>query len=182
MATAASRVRAPDDGKSRLISICVGAVLLPSLALSCVSVRFARELTGTRLHTDHRRAETTLYYIERDLVQGAHAKALEAARAVGTETLLDGRLQAVRQALAGSGLDESMFEALHLEAPSIRISGKAPVGRDERPEDVRERGGPPGRGQVPWLGSDGRPVGMLRFACAVMHGRLVKYFEREFVA
>lgn len=190
MSTAASTVRAPDDGKSRLVSIFVGAVLLPSIALSYVSVRFARELTETRIHTDHRRAEKTLYYIERDLVQSAHAKALEAARAVGTETLLDGRLQAVRQALAGSGLDESMFEALHLEAPSIRIAGKATVGRDERPEDVRELmavlGGSPreGEDQVPWLGSDGRPVGMLRFkfSCSYVHGRLVKeYFEREFV-
>src|SRR3990172_5597080 len=189
MSTPSTPVSAPDDGRGRLVSIFVGAVLLPSIALSYVSVRFARELTETRIHTDRRRAEKTLHYIERDLVQSAHAKALEAARAVGTEALLDGRQAAVRQALAESGLDESMFEALHLEAPSIRIAGKN--GRkDKSPEDTRELRAvleaPPreGEDQVPWLGPDGNPVGMLRFrfSCSYAHVRLVKeYFEREFV-
>ncbi len=163
--------------------------MLPSIALSYVSVRFARELTETRVQTDRRRAEKTLHYIERDLVQSAHAKALEAARAVGSEVLLDGRQATVRRALAAAGLDESMFEALHLEAPSIRIASKTGQGQDAL-DDLRELRAaleappPEGEDQVPWLGSDGRPVGMLRFkyACGYAHGRLIKeYFEREFV-
>jgi len=189
MRTSTSTLSAPDDAKGRLISIFVGAVLLPSIALSYVSVRFTRELTETRIQSDHKRAERTLYYIERDLVQSAHAKALEGARAVGTEVLLDGRQEAVREALEVARLDPTMFQSLHLEAPSIRIAGKSAGGRNKRPEEVRELmaalGSPlqEGEDQVPWLGSDGHPVGLLRFrfSAGYVHRRLVKeYFEREF--
>ncbi len=182
---------APDDPKGRLISIFVGAVLLPSLALSYVSVRFARELAETRIQSDRKRAEKTLYYIERDLAQSAHAKAVEAARAVGTEVLLDGRIDTVREALATAGLDREMFESLHLEAPSIRIVGKLPEGRVKPAQDPRDLVGvlgilPPreDEDQVPWVGTDSRTAGLLRFkfACAYAHGRLIRdYFEREFV-
>ena len=49
MADPQREVWAPEDGKGRLISIFVGAVLLPSLALSYVSIEFVPQLaTGKK--------------------------------------------------------------------------------------------------------------------------------------
>src|SRR5688500_19280159 len=86
-----TRVTAPHDPRGRLISIFVGAVLLPSLALSYVALDFVPELAKGRKASQVKTAERALFYIEKELAQSAQAKALEAARAVGTERLFDGR-------------------------------------------------------------------------------------------
>src|SRR3954466_9864369 len=88
-------VSAPEDGKGRLISIFVGAVLLPSLALSYVSIDFVPELAKGRAAFRVEQAKPTLYYVEKDLAQSAQAQAIEAARAVGADRLLDGRVETI---------------------------------------------------------------------------------------
>ena len=111
-------VSAPQDGKGRLISIFVGAVLLPSLALSYLATTFVPEMANSRevLHT--RGAERTLLVIEKDLAQSAQAQALEAARALGAERLLDGRIEVIVPALKEAGFDWDMFSSLRLEGSS----------------------------------------------------------------
>ena len=59
-------VSAPEDGKGRIISIFVGAVLLPSLALSYVSIDFVPELAKGRQALSYKQAERT-----KDNTQGA---------------------------------------------------------------------------------------------------------------
>src|SRR5687767_15852560 len=91
-------VSMPDDPKGRLISIFVGAVLLPSLALSYVSMDFVKELAKKREATEVKRLERMLFYVEKDLTQTAQAKALEAARMLGAQALLEGRPDVIRTA------------------------------------------------------------------------------------
>jgi signal transduction histidine kinase len=183
------RVSAPDDPKGRLISIFVGAVLLPSLALSYVSIDFVKELAKKREATEIKRAERTLFYIEKDLTQTAQAKALEAARLLGPDKLLDGRPQVIQAALREGGMDGA-FESLHLEGSSPRLFMKKHVEEKADPEMAREvltlvsEPGDSGEDSVPWPGDDGRLTGTLRFkfACGYVHDRLVReYFEKEFV-
>ena len=62
MSDGSPTVAAPDDPKGRLISIFVGAVLLPSLALSYVSIEFVPELAKeTQEDARSSAPETTLY-------------------------------------------------------------------------------------------------------------------------
>ena len=89
MSDPSTRVTAPHDPKGRLISIFVGAVLLPSLALSYVSVEFVPQLAKANKEMGFKRAANTLADIEKDLARAAQAKALEAAQAVGWERLLE---------------------------------------------------------------------------------------------
>src|SRR4029450_9829390 len=98
-------VSAPEDGKGRLISIFVGAVLLPSLALSYVSIEFVPELAMGSKASLYHEAERALHYGEKDLGERAQEQALEAARAVGSERLLDGRPEVIVPALKEAGLD-----------------------------------------------------------------------------
>src|SRR5439155_175809 len=77
------------------ISIFVGAVLLPSLALSYVSIEFVPQLAMGKKASRYKEAERTLYYVEKDLGERAQEQALDAARAVGSERLLDGRPEVI---------------------------------------------------------------------------------------
>jgi signal transduction histidine kinase len=185
-------VSMPDDPKGRLIAIFVGAVLLPSLALSYVSIRFVKELAQKKEATEIKRAERTLYYVEKDLVETAHKKALEAAQMLGPEALLDGRPEVIKTALVDEGMGDGIFESLHLEGSSPRVLMKNHdvEGITADPEIASEVlavvqiDAKDGEDSVPWPGEDGRFTGTLRFkfACEYVHGKLIRdYFEKDFV-
>src|SRR5438876_10375540 len=120
MADPKRMVSASVDRKGRLIAIFVGAVLLPSLALSYVSITLVPKLAQSHAKSELQRAERTLYYIEKDLEQNAQARALEAARILGPERLLEGRPEVVRAVLREAGA-EPAFESLRLEGASLRV-------------------------------------------------------------
>src|SRR3990172_9912817 len=86
-----SRRAAPSDARGRVVVILAGAVLLPSIALSFLSFNAVPKRAETLKINLRRQAEKVLYYVEKDLETTARARALEAARAVGTEALLEGR-------------------------------------------------------------------------------------------
>jgi signal transduction histidine kinase len=192
------RVEAPDDPKHRLISLFVGAVLLPSLALSYVAFDFVQRLATERKKSEVKRAESTLYFVEKELSHTAQARARDAARVVGTERLVDGHKEVIQAALREAGMADDIFESLHLEGPASRLSvknrvEKARAGNGELPRDLltardllsalETLGGTEGEDTVPWIGEDGRTVGNLRFkfACGYIHGQLIReYFESEF--
>ncbi len=177
----------PHDAKGRIIAIFVGAVLLPSLALSYVSIALVPKLATQTRMSEIKRAERALYYIEKDLQHSAEKKALEAAQVVGTDRLLDGRPEIIRAALRESGMDQDIFESLHLEATAYRRGAEWAMARrrlGEVPRDIWravERVQPADEeDSVSWPGDEG---GWLRFKyqCNYVHGRLVReYFEREF--
>src|SRR6266508_3210482 len=102
----------PHDAKGRIISIFVGAVLLPSLALSYVSIALVPKLANQTRMSEVKRAERALYYVEKDLQHAAEKKALEAAQVVGTDRLLDGRPTVIRAALRETGMGQDVFESL----------------------------------------------------------------------
>jgi signal transduction histidine kinase len=179
-------VSAPHDPKGRLIAIFVGAVLLPSLALSYVSITLVPKLAESHARDKLRQAERTLYYIEKDLEQNAQTRALEAARILGPDRLLDGRPEVVQAALREAGA-EPMFESLHLEGASLRIVPPHLRRRGELPRELFRAVEPYAatgtEDSVPWTGPSGKAVGLLRFrfACDYAHGKLIRdYFEREF--
>jgi signal transduction histidine kinase len=182
----------PDDPKGRLISIFVGAVLLPSLALSYVSMDFVKELAKKREATEVKRLERMLFYVEKDLTQTAQAKALEAARMLGPQALLEGRPEVIRTALGDEGMGEGVFESLHLEGSSPRLLVKnheveGMVGDPELSREVLtvvQMEGQNGEDSVSWPGEDDRLAGTLRFkfACDYVQGRLIpEYFQKEWV-
>jgi hypothetical protein len=120
-------VFAPDDPKHRLISLFVGAVLLPSLALSYVAFDFVQKLAHERKKSEIKRAESTLYWVEKELSQTSRARARDAARVVGTERLVDGRKEVIQGALREAGMQDDIFESLHLEGPASRLIMKHQV-------------------------------------------------------
>jgi signal transduction histidine kinase len=189
MATAAIRRRlaAPHDPRGRLISIFVGAVLLPSLALSYVSLNFVPRLAeGTRLY-EQKRAERILFYLGEDLQQTAQVGALEAARVVGTEKLLDGRPEEIAASLEAANIPPNRFDSLHLEASSPRRASG--IWRETPDDDLRrevlgEVGLAPGvdEDSTVWTGPDGQVVGMLRYRYNdgyVRHALIRDYFEKS---
>jgi signal transduction histidine kinase len=186
-----SRGFAPHDPKGRLVSIFVGAVLLPSVALSVVSFHAVpRQAEATKIML-MKRAERVLYYIEEDLERTARAKALEAARVVGAERLLDGRAEVAASALREAGMAEPIFETLRLE-PSLPMAGLSAIlkgdGREvevlqEALTVVDPRPGPEGEESLALSGGDSKLAGMLRFrfTCGYAHGTLLReYFEKDF--
>ncbi|HEY7409100.1 MAG TPA: HAMP domain-containing sensor histidine kinase [Vicinamibacteria bacterium] len=182
-----TRIKTPgsDDPRGRLIAIFAGAVLLPSLALSYVSVHFVNRLASTHEATKIQRAEKTLYYIEKDLVQSAHAKALEAARGVGPDRLLDARPEAIQAALQEEGMGE-VFESMRLEASTPRAlrAVRRSKGWDTDIVELLDVPEEEGEDFVAWTTDDGQVAGTLRFkfACDFVHKRLIKhYFENDFV-
>jgi len=181
-------VSAPQDGKGRLISIFVGAVLLPSLALSYVSIEFVPELASGRKASAYKDAERTLYYVEKDLAERAQEQALEAARVVGSDRLLDGRPEVIVPALKEAGLDWDMFKTLRLEGSSPGRNVPARGGKPgETPRDVVSAMEPPARMEwedsVPWVDTHGTVAGKLRYrySSRFVQQRLIpQYFERDF--
>jgi signal transduction histidine kinase len=179
----------PADPKGRLISIFAGAVLLPSIALSVLSLYSVPKQAEAFKFELLKQAEKKLYYIEKDLEAAARNRALEAARAVGTERLLEGRRSAIDRALQQAGIDPSRFESLRLEAGSLLR------GAPDRPRDkdlaalkealaVVERNGLDGdEDAAPLTAGESDAMGVLRFrlACGYAHSELIReYFEKEF--
>jgi signal transduction histidine kinase len=186
VATTIRKVAAPQDPKGRLISIFVGAVLLPSVALSYVAIDFVPKLASATRSSEMKRAEKALFYLERDLEQLAQTRALEAARAVGAERLLDGRPEVIRAALREAGLGQQIFETLHLEAFSPRSLGRDAERRGaELPRELLaglEPGPEAIEDWVLWPSRDGQAPGVVRFrfACPYHQDLVREYFEREF--
>ena len=110
------------DPRGRVISIFVGAVLLPSIALSFLSFHAVPRWSENTKSALVKNAQRVLWYVEKDLETMARAKALEAARRVGPEALVDGRPEPVRAAFARAGVDPDMFE-------SLRLEGSSPLGK-----------------------------------------------------
>jgi signal transduction histidine kinase len=188
MADISRRLAAVSDSRGRVVSIFVGAVLLPSIALSVLSFNAVPKQAENLKLSLLRQAEQLLYYVEEDLEQATRRRALEAARAVDPELLLEGRPEAVRRALAEAGMANVSFESLRLEAwsrtrvtpdaadragaelraLSAALSGKAsrPV-RDAEEEDA-----------VPLTTASGEELGVVRFrfSCDYAHRQLVQEF------
>lgn len=183
-------VAAPADPKGRLISIFVGAVLLPSVALSVVSFHAIPKQAEYQRIQMRKNAEKILWYVEEDLERTARAWALEAARVLGTERLLDGRRDVIRAALQEAGMDGQIFETLRLEASSARARVSAVLSDPERDVEilrealnVADRPEPTDEDSLFLSGGDSKVVGILRFrySCGYVHGRLIQsYFERDF--
>jgi len=185
------RVSATHDAKGRLISIFVGAVLLPSLALSYVTFDFVPQLAKGRKGEQFKQAEKVLYYIEKELAHTAREKALKAARAVGTERLIDGRPEVIREGLREAGFDPGAFVELYLEGKSrwtaLRQVAKLKRGGVDIPRDVLATldsgGGTDGEDSVMWEDAERGSAGILRYryACEYVHGLMIReYFEADF--
>lgn len=183
MDSVARQVAAPNDPKARLVSIFVGAVLLPSIALSLLSfyaVPKQAEATNMKLHY---RAEQVLAYVEDDLLRAARERAVEAAQGVGVERLLDTPPEQIGTLLAGAGFDAAMFESLHFEASS-RVKGQGPpdASLDALHDVLDARDGRSTEDVAPLPGQVSG-VRALRFRLTRSYVRrhlLPEYFERKF--
>lgn len=179
---------ASTDSRGRVVSIFVGAVLLPSIALSVLSFNSVPKAAENLKISLKEQAGKILYYVEQDLETTARARALEAARVVGTDVLLEGRPKMVRAALRDAGMDEVKFDSFRLEAWSTR-EGQGPT--NDSVESLREalRGlDMPVLGEeedsVPLKTHGGKKLGVVRFrfSCEYVHRRLVhEFFEKEFI-
>jgi signal transduction histidine kinase len=182
------KLSAPEDPKGRLIAIFVGAVLVPSLALSYVSWHFVKKVAAHEKTSKKARADSVLIHLEKELTRAARWRALEAAQVVGVDRLLDGRPGVVQPALVQYGFGDNVFETLHLEGSSPREL--AHTGRATETDEMRElltalEPLPAGSQEdaVAWIGPDGRITGTLRFkyACGYLHQQLLPdYFRKEF--
>ena len=192
MSSIEKRLAAGGDSRGRVVSIFVGAVLLPSIALSVLSFNAVPKQAENLKISLKEQAKKVLYYVEQDLETTARAQALEAARVVGPERLLEGRPKVVRAALREGGLDDTMFDSLRLEAwaPVSEEKGWAEPGGDDvralrealQGLDMPEVGG--GEDSVPLETHGGEKLGMVRFrfSCDYVHRKLVHdFFESEFI-
>jgi signal transduction histidine kinase len=191
MSLSIARVSAPTDPRGRIVSIFVGAVLLPSVALSVLTFnsvpKHAENLKAGML----KQAGRILYYLEKDLEIAARAHALEAARIVGVERLLEGRPAEIRRALQKGGYGAGTFVTLRLEASSP-ISGLSELLATRRRDmDILRdalRLVPPAataedEDSLPLPGTDSQTIGVLKFryACSYVHGTLLRdFFANEF--
>jgi signal transduction histidine kinase len=189
MADLAQIVSAPEDPKGRLISIFVGAVLLPSLALSYVAIDFVKKQAKADKESRIKHAKQQLYVIEDKLHDRALAKAREASRHLGLERMLLGRTEVINAALDKVSVGKDMFESLRLEAFSRwpRLSSEA-LERGDDPDMARELLGvepaspEEGEDSVPWASEDGRASATVRFKFTDKYVRqdLVRsYFEGD---
>lgn len=133
MTDPAKRLASPQDAKGRVISIFAGAVLLPSLALSVLSVYGVPRQAEAMKITMFKRAEQEVAHTGDELAEFARRRAQEVAADLDLELLLEGRPGKVRKALAKLGHPEDMFETLWLEPASRRPASRT---REERDEEV----------------------------------------------
>jgi signal transduction histidine kinase len=186
------RLAAVSDTRGRVVSIFVGAVLLPSIALSVLSFNAVPKHAENLKISLLRQAEQLLYYAEQDLEQATRKRALEAARAVGPERLLEGRAREIEAALAEAGLADVRFDVLRLEAWSkTRVAPGRPEPGGAEFRALREAlTGTPGRASreeedtVPLTTLGGEELGVVRFrfTCDYAHRSLVReFFEERFV-
>jgi signal transduction histidine kinase len=180
------------DTRGRIVSIFVGAVLLPSVALSVLSFNSVPKHAENLKISLLRQAEQLLYYVEQDLERATRKRALEAARAVGPERLLEGRTPEIEAALAEAGMGDVRFDSLRLEAWSKTRVGTArsePGSAEFRAlrEALAGRSRGPSREEedsVPLTTVGGEELGVVRFrfTCDYAHRRLVReFFEKDFV-
>lgn len=193
MADIESRLAAPADSRARIVSIFVGAVLVPSIALSFLSFTAVPKQAESLKLSLKRRADKVLAGVEQDLETAARARGLDAARAVGTELLLDGRPKAIRAALKRKGLGDMRFDSLRMEAWSPAPEGGAARGGDdvrrlrEALHGIDLRVGSEEREEedlVPLTSPSGEELGVVRFRFTpdYVRKRLVRqFFEHEFV-
>lgn len=182
-------VASPQDPKGRLIAIFAGAVLLPSIALSVMSLYSVPSQAEGMKAQLRKRAEIVLSYVEKDLATTARARALEAARAVGTERLLEGRPELIAEALRQAGVDPGVFETLRLDASS-RVARGGEEGSKDRDLDILKEAlhvsDAPATGSedaVHLTSGDSDVMGVLRFrlSCGFAHDVLIRqYFEKDF--
>jgi signal transduction histidine kinase len=187
-----NRLAAVSDSRGRIVSIFVGAVLLPSVALSVLSFNAVPKHAENMKLALLRQADQLLYGLEQELETSTRRKALQAARAVGPDLLLEGRPEQIRAALARAGLGAMRFESLRLEAwSSARVadSGGRERGRDELRALRDALGGvlpPVGRQEedaVPLSTPGGEDLGVVRFRFEhdYAHRDVVRdFFEHEF--
>ena len=192
MADPLRKLAVPSDPKGRMVSIFVGAVLVPSIALSVFSFDAVPKHAENFKIVLRKRAENVLFYIDKDLEMMARTRALTAARSVGPEKLLEGHGAAIRHALLKKGIDEGVFETIRLEAssPVMPLPRAPPDGSVTDMRILKEAlrsfepvPGPDREDAVPFSTEDGSPLGLLRFrfSCSYAHGTLLRdYFETEF--
>lgn len=181
-----ARLAAPTDPRGRLVSIFVGAVLLPSLALSLVLFYLIPAHAEATTVALTKRAEKVLAYVEEELEEVVRARALEAARAVPTDLLLEGRPEAIHEALRERGFESGRFESLHLVVSSPLGGGAMASTSSDDFAGLREALGRFPEGDD--LDSVEMPIGAgstgelrFRFECSWVHGELLRqYFENEF--
>ncbi|HXK12394.1 MAG TPA: HAMP domain-containing sensor histidine kinase [Vicinamibacteria bacterium] len=185
------RLAAVSDSRGRIVSIFVGAVLLPSIALSVLSFNAVPKHAENLKISLLKQADQLLYYAEQDLEQSTRRKALEVARAVGPERLLEGRKRDIDAALAEAGMGDVRFDSLRLEAWSkTRVAPRPEPGSAELRALNEALAGAPSRAtreeedSVPLTTTGGEELGVVRFrfTCDYAHRRLVKeFFENRFV-
>jgi signal transduction histidine kinase len=187
------RLAGVSDSRGRIVWIFVGAVLLPSIALSVLSFNAIPKQAENLKISLLKQADQLLYYAEQDLEEATRKKALEAARAVGPERLLEGRRGPIRAALAQAGMDDVQFESLRLEAWSNARTGGPPGPAASEMRALREalsgvaarpaREGWTEEDAVPLTSPGGEELGVVRFrfTCDFAHRKLVRdFFEHKF--
>jgi signal transduction histidine kinase len=191
MADKLRKLAAPSDPKERVVSLFVGAVLLPSIVLSVFSFDAVPKHAENFKITLKKQADSVLSYIDKGLEMVARSRALTAARSVGPDKLLEGHGGAIRHSLVQSGIGDGVFESISLEASSpVAPLPRPPADGATNMRILREAlrsfepaPGPDGEDAVPFSTIDGSPLGLLRFrfACSYAHGTLLRdYFENEF--
>ena len=127
------RLAAVSDTRGRIVAIFVGAVLLPSIALSVLSFNAVPKHAENLKISLLRQSEQLLSFVEQDLETATRRKALEAARAVGPELHARGAAGAGR-GRAGRGGPRR---------PPVRLAPARGVVEDARaPAGRRSRGAP----------------------------------------
>jgi signal transduction histidine kinase len=183
-------VSAPHEPKARLVSIFVGAVLLPSIALSVLTFNSVPKHAEVLKLSLLKQAEKVLSWVEKDLEMAAQAKALEAARTVGTERLLIGDKGEIHGALVKGGMGDT-FETMWLEASSPVAGLSAVLDTRQRDMDILKDAldagdlpsEPDGEDSLPLTAPGGERIGVLhfRYACQFAHRTIVRnFFEKEF--
>ena len=186
------RLATTRDSRGRIVAIFVGAVLLPSIALSVLSFNAVPKHAENLKISLLRQSEQLLAFVEQDLETATRAKALEAARAVGPELMLEGRPAQVAAALAEAGLADLQFDSLRLEAWSKTRGAAGPAepgsaemrALSEALSGVAPRAAREEEDAVPLTTASGEELGVVRFrfTCDYAHRRLVReFFERDFV-
>ena len=189
-----NRLAGVSDSRGKIISIFVGAVLLPSVALSVLSFNAVPKHSEYLKMSLLQQADQLLGYTEENLEAATRRKALKAARAVGPERLLEGRPADIRAALAQAGLGDVQFDAFRLEAwSSSRLGEPAPPGPAPRcgRSTTRSAGSTAGAATrreeedaVPLTTAAGEELGVVRFrfSCDYAHKQLVReFFEHDFM-
>lgn len=191
MKSASELVSATPDSRGKLISIFVGAVLLPSIALSVLTFNSVPKHAESLRIGMLNQAEKVLKWVEKDLEMAAQGKALDAARIVGTERLLVGHDAEIQRALEQAGLGK-VFVSLRLQASSPIAGLAALIETRQRDVDILRdaltaselpSSGVEGDDSLPLTAPGGERIGVLRFryACEFAHRNLIRhFFERDF--